>query len=268
MRKNILFAFCILSCGAMAQDPTQDPKLTEVWEPNPKVVMPGKLSFEPPSDALILFDGKNLSEWQNPQFKGESTTFDGVTKMLKEWDPNFKHDAAGWSVIDKELVVRPGNGAIETKRSFNNFQLHIEWLAPLATGKEGQGYSNSGIFLMSLYELQVLNSYQNPTYSNGQAGSIYKQIMPLANASRPPGEWQSYDVVFSAPVFDMKGALVSPARVTVFHNGVLIQNNAELKGPTMFIGQSSYILHPDKMPLRLQDHGNPIKFRNIWIREL
>lgn len=268
MRTITAFIVCLSACRTFAQDPAQDPKLTEVWEPKPKVVTPGKLATEPPSDAVTLFNGSNLDEWQNPQFKGEPKTADGVEKMLKEWDPTFKHTEAGWSVIDKELIVKPGNGAIETKRKFSNFQLHIEWLAPLAEGKEGQGYSNSGIFLMSLYELQVLNSYNNPTYSNGQAGSIYKQIIPLANASRPPGEWQLYDVVFIAPVFDEKGALVSPARVTAFHNGVLTLNNVALKGPTIFIGQPRYMPHLEKMPIRLQDHHDLVKFRNIWIREL
>lgn len=268
MRKNIVLAFCILSSGAFAQDPSKDPKLTEVWDPKPKVITPGKMTAEPPSDAIILFDGTNLSEWQNPQFKSEAGTADEVEKMFKTLDPNFKHGEAGWNVVNKELIIKPGNGAIETKMKFGNFQLHIEWLAPVAEGKEGQGYSNSGIFLMSLYELQILNSYNNPTYSNGQAGSIYKQVMPLVNASKPPGEWQTYDVVFTAPVFDPTGALVSPARVTAFHNGVLTLNNVTLKGVTAFIGQPKYITHPDKMPIRLQDHHDPIKYRNIWVREL
>ena len=268
MRYIALVAFYVLSIHSFAQDQAKDPKLTEVWDPKPKVVTPAKLSTEAPSDAIVLFDGKNLAEWQNPQFKGEAGTADDIEKMLKQWDPNFKHNEAGWTVKDNELIVKPGNGAIETKRLFNNFQLHIEWLAPKAEGKQGQGYSNSGIFLMSLYELQVLNSYENPTYSNGQAGSIYKQLMPLANASRPPGEWQMYDVAFTAPVFDASGGVVSPARVTVFHNGVLIQNNVALKGGTAFIGQPRYMVHPDRMPLRIQDHGDQIRFRNIWMREL
>lgn len=267
MKKFFCFLLTLISLGAFGQ--TQpDPKATEVWDPKPKIVTPGKLCGEPPADAIILFDGQNLNEWQNPQFKGEPANIDGIEKMLKERDENFKHAEAGWSIMDKDLVVKPGNGAIETKKSFNNFQLHIEWLSPVATGKQGQGYSNSGIFLMSLYELQVLNSFENQTYSNGQAGSMYKQIMPLVNASRPPGEWQMYDVIFSSPVYSERGELVTPARVTVFHNGVLIQNNAALKGPTCFVGQTRPIVHPAKMPLRLQDHGDQIRFRNIWIREL
>ncbi len=268
MRSLTLYTCCLLSISAFAQDPAKDPKLTEVWDPKPKVVTPAKISSEAPSDAIVLFDGKNLDEWQNPQFKGEPGTADDVEKMLKQWDPNFKHAEAGWTLKDNELVVKPGNGAIETKRKFNNFQFHIEWLAPKAEGKQGQGYSNSGVFLMGLYELQVLNSYENPTYSNGQAGSIYKQLIPLANASRPPGEWQMYDVAFSAPVFDSNSTVVSPARVTVFHNGVLIQNNIALKGVSAFINAPRYMVHPDKMPIRLQDHGDLIRFRNIWIREL
>ncbi|HCW07971.1 MAG TPA: DUF1080 domain-containing protein [Cytophagales bacterium] len=267
-KKYLLILFVQMSLHSFSQSQPNDPKATEVWEPKPKIVTPGKLCAEPPADAIILFDGSNLNEWQNPQFKGEAGTIEGIEKILKEWDENFKHIDAGWNIANKELIVKPGNGAIETKKRFSNFQLHIEWLSPDAVGKQGQGYSNSGIFLMSLYELQVLNSYDNQTYSNGQAGSIYKQAIPSANASRPPGEWQVYDVAFSAPVFGEKGELVYPARVTVFHNGVLIHNNIELKGPTCFIGQTKPLVHPAKMPIRLQDHGDPVKFRNIWIREL
>jgi hypothetical protein len=255
----------MLAISAIAQT---DPKATEVYEPKPAKVTPGKTAGEAPSDAIVLFDGKDLSEWQNPQFNSESGDASGIEKMLKGWDDNFAHKEAGWTVSNGEMVVKAGNGAIETKKTFDNFQLHIEWLSPVAEGKTGQGYSNSGIFLMSLYELQVLNSFENETYSNGQAGSIYKQSIPLVNASLPPGEWQSYDITFMAPVFDANGNVTSPAHVTVLHNGVLIQNNFELKGITAYIGQPRYIAHPEKMPLRLQDHGDPVRFRNIWIREL
>lgn len=250
------------------------PEDTEVWEPVPPVVTPGVQQgiqgedAEPPSDAIVLFNGKDLSEWQKPQFKGEPTTADGVEKMLKKWDPDFKHEEAQWNVSNGHMVVNPGTGAIETKREFDNFQLHIEWMAPVDEGKSGQGYSNSGIFLMSLYEIQVLNSYENETYPNGQAGSIYKQHIPLVNASRPPGEWQAYDIVFSAPVFDENGTLQSPARVTAFHNGILILNDVELRGPTVYIDEPRYVAHPEQMPLRLQDHGDLVRFRNIWIRPL
>ncbi|MBV6647953.1 MAG: DUF1080 domain-containing protein, partial [Cyclobacteriaceae bacterium] len=157
---------------------------------------------------------------------------------------------------------------ISTKRSFGDVQLHIEWQAPKASDKSGQGYSNSGVFLMGLYEVQILNSFQNETYANGQASSVYKQHIPLVNASRPPGEWQEYDIIFMAPKFSDGGSVVSRARVTVFHNGVLVQNNVELLGPTVYIGNTYYVPHAEKLPLVLQDHGDPIRFRNIWIREL
>lgn len=267
MNKKIALGILFATLVAVAHSQT-DPKATEVYEPRPPKVTPGKTTSSPPSDAIVLFDGKDLSEWQNPQFKSEVADAAGIEKMLKSWDDGFQHQPAGWTVNNGEIIVKPGNGAIETKKTFDNFQLHIEWLSPVDEGKTGQSYSNSGVFLMSLYELQVLNSFENETYVNGQAGSIYKQHIPLANASRPPGEWQAYDVVFKAPTFDAKGQVTSPARVTVFHNGVLIQNNVELKGFTAYIGQPKYIAHPAKMPLRLQDHGDQVRFRNIWIREL
>ncbi len=244
-----------------------DPKLTEVWEPVPEVVTPGT-NDSAPSDAIVLFNGSDLSAWQNPQFKGEGSTVQQVKEMLEKLDDNFDHPEAGWVVENGEMVVNPGNGAIETKETFDNFQLHIEWQSPVMEGKEGQGYSNSGIFLMSIYELQVLNSYENKTYPNGQAGSFYKQSIPLVNASLPPGTWQAYDVIFTAPEFDENGQVASPAYVTVFHNGVLVQNHTELQGPTVYRGKSSYVAHPEKMPLRLQDHGDKVRFKNIWIREL
>ncbi|HVF96407.1 MAG TPA: DUF1080 domain-containing protein, partial [Flavisolibacter sp.] len=151
---------------------------------------------------------------------------------------------------------------------FGDCQLHIEWRSPAEVKGEGQGRGNSGIFLMGRYELQVLDSYNSKTYSNGQAGSIYKQHMPLVNATRPPGEWQTYDVVFTAPRFSEDSLLKSPARITVLHNGVLVQNNTQLWGGTQYIGLASYQKHGDKEPIVLQDHGNPVSFRNIWIRPL
>ncbi len=261
-----IFTLCFMT--VQAQD--VKPEESEVWEPVPPVVTPGDLLGldHPPSDAIVLFDGEDLSEWQKPQFRGEPTTADGVEKMFEKWDDNYDHEEAQWNISDGDLVVNPGTGAIETRQKFDNFQLHIEWLAPVDEGKSGQGYSNSGVFLMSLYEIQILNSFENETYSNGQAGSIYKQYIPLVNASRPPGEWQAYDIVFSAPEFDEAGNLQSSARVTAFHNGVLILNNVELKGPTVYIDKPRYVAHPDKMPLRLQDHGDLVRFRNIWIRPL
>lgn len=223
-----------------------DPKATEVWEPVPKVITP-VAGNKPPSDAIVLFNGKDLSQWQ--------TEKDG--------------SAAKWKVDeDGAMTVAKGTGNVQTKNGFGSCQLHIEWRTPAKVEGDGQGRGNSGIFLMGRYELQVLDSYNNTTYSNGQAGSIYKQHIPLVNASLKPGEWQEYDVIFTAPKFNADSAVVSPARITVLHNGVLVQNNVEIRGSTEYIGQPSYKAHADKMPLALQDHGNPTSFRNIWVREL
>jgi hypothetical protein len=266
--KRILSTFLVMSIFTLVycqNDPK--PQDTEVWEPQPEVVTPGYL-YAAPSDAIVLFDGKDLSAWQKPQFTSEKGTIKDIKKDIAALDPDYNHPAADWEVEAGAFIVKPGTGAIETKQKFDNFQLHIEWLSPFDPGKESQGYSNSGIFLMSLYELQILNNYKNKTYANGQAGSIYKQHIPLVNASRPPGEWQMYDVVFTAPVFNADGSLKSPAYVTVFHNGVLIQNHVELEGPTAYIGKAEYFKHPEKMPLRLQDHSDKVRYRNIWIREL
>jgi hypothetical protein len=232
-----------ISTIALAQD---DPKATEVWEPVPKIITP-VIANKPPSDAVVLLNGKDLSQWQ----------------MEKDGSP------AKWT-LEKGgvMTVKKGTGNVKTRKGFGSCQLHVEWRTPATIEGEGQGRGNSGIFLMGLYELQVLDSYNNTTYSNGQAGSIYKQHIPLVNASLKPGEWQEYDVIFTAPKFNADGSLLSPARITVLHNGVLVQNNVELKGGTVYIGQPSYKAHSDKEPLVLQDHGNPNSFRNIWVREL
>ncbi len=192
---------------------SQRPEDTEVWEPEPPVVAPGR-NGAPPSDAIVLFDGSDLAAW---------SAEDGGD--------------AGWRVADGAMTVVPGTGDIRTRQGFGDVQLHIEWRTPAEISGEGQGRGNSGIYFMQRYELQVLDSYENRTYSNGQAGAIYKQHIPLVNASRPPGEWQSYDVIFTAPRFDADGALLSRAYMTVFHNGVLIQNHVELRGPTLYIGE-------------------------------
>jgi len=220
------------------------PEDTEVWEPEPAVVAPGETGT-PPSDAIVLFDGTDLTTW---------THEDG--------------SAAGWYVEDGAMTVTSGTGSIRTRQGFGDVQLHVEWRTPADVSGEGQGRGNSGIFLMERYELQVLDSYDNRTYSNGQAGAVYKQHIPLVNASRGPGEWQSYDIVFTAPHFDSDGALESPAYMTVFHNGVLIQNHVELRGPMKYIGETQYEAHADRLPLLLQDHGNPVSYRNIWVREI
>lgn len=244
-----------------------DPKATEVWEPVPPKVTPGIMPGSAPSDAIILFDGKDLSKWRKCAL-GYGGKMEEVEAIAKKYGTAIKEEPAGWEVKDGAMIVKPGTGAIETKQAFGDVQLHIEWLAPADPGKEGQGYSNSGVFLMSNYEIQVLNSYENATYPNGQAGAMYKQSIPLVNASRPPGEWQYYDIVFTAPRFDKDGKLTKPATITAFHNGVLVQNHFELKGPTIYIGHPYYVQHPDKLPIILQDHGDKVRFRNIWVREL
>lgn len=232
------------SNSLFSQDrPTIEPKLTEVWEPVPAKVTPGENNAAP-SDAIILFDGKDLNEWTNG-----------------------KGGNPGWIVEDGAMTVKAGTGVIMTKQKFGDFQLHIEWRSPSEVKGEGQGRGNSGIFMMGKYELQVLDSYESVTYSNGQAGSMYKQGIPLVNACKGPGEWQTYDVIFMAPEFTEKGTLKTPAKITVLHNGVLIQNGFELKGPTEYNRIPMYEPH-GKESLVLQDHGNPVSFRNIWIREL
>ena len=265
--KNHLPTLLLLCFSSFLFGQITDPKETEVWENEPTVVTPG-VFYAPPSDAVILFDGKDLSQWQKPQFIYEKGTVKEMQADINALDAAYENPPADWNVEAGQIVVKQGAGAIETKEKFGDFQLHIEWLSAQDQGKEGQAYSNSGVFMMGLYEIQVLNSYANRTYSNGQAGSIYKQHIPLVNASRKPGEWQMYDIVFTAPKFDADGGLKSPAKVTVLHNGVLIQNDTELVGPTAYIGQSKYFPHPAELPLRLQDHGDLVRYRNIWIRRI
>ena len=214
--------------------------------PRPPVVQPAPhVGQAPPSDAIVLFDGKDLAQWQAE---------DG--------------SAAKWIVRDGYVEVKPGTGMLVSRRGFGDAQLHIEWATPTPPKGEGQERGNSGIFLMGIYELQVLDSYQNDTYADGQAGAIYGQSPPLVNATRPPGQWQSYDVVFHRPHFKADSSVERPARMTVFLNGVLIQDNFELSGPTAHQRRPPYSAHADKLPLKLQDHGNPVRYRNIWIREL
>jgi hypothetical protein len=232
-----------ISSVLMAQN-KKTPESTELWEPVPPIVTPGE-GTAAPSDAIILFDGTNLNEWTNA-----------------------KGGAAEWSQADGCVTVKPGTGSIKTKQGFGDCQLHIEWRAPAEVRGEGQGRGNSGIFLQERYELQVLDCYNNTTYSNGQTGAIYKQSIPLVNACKKPGEWQTYDIVYTAPHFNDNGRIEDPPRITVLHNGVLIQNSVEITGTTEFIGMPKSAVHGRKEPLSLQDHGNKVSYRNIWIREL
>ena len=208
-------------------------------EEEPRVIDPGP----PPADAIVLFGGSDLSQWRSES-----------------------GGKAGWEVKDGVATVSK-TGNIVTKQSFGDCQLHIEWATPAEVQGEGQGRGNSGVIFQQRYELQILDSYQNKTYFNGQAGAVYSQYAPLVNVSRKPGEWQSYDVIFHAPRFDENGRLTRAATMTVLHNGVLVQDHVEIKGPTAQ-QPAKYVAHPLKQPLVLQDHGNPIRFRNIWIREL
>jgi hypothetical protein len=237
-----------------AQQQLPKPEETEVWQPVPPVVIPGKTPGAPPSDAIVLFDGTNESQWVSAQ----------------------DHTPARWTVADGLLTVAKDAGNIETRRLFHNYQLHIEWKIPANITGTGQARGNSGIFLASTgpgdagYELQVLDGYNNPTYVNGMVGSMYKQSIPMVNAARKPGEWQSYDVVWTAPVFHADGSLKTPAYVTVFLNGVLVENHFELKGETLYRGKPFYKAF-DGAAIKLQAHGDksaPISFRNIWAREL
>ena len=260
--RPVVALMAMLSLSAVCLEAQQPPGArprpedTEVWRPVPPVVSPGPSlgAAPPPSDAIILFGGGTLDAWVNSRDRSP----------------------AGWEVKDGIFTVVKRVGDIETRQRFRDYQLHIEWRIPVGITGEGQARGNSGVFLafpggnLGGYELQVLDSWSNETYVNGMAGSIYKQSIPLVNASRPPGEWQSYDVAWTAPRFHADGTLASPARVTVFHNGVLVQNDFHLRGTTVFTGQPAYHAFEDA-PIMLQAHGDPsppISFRNIWLREL
>ena len=255
-KKFFMAALCTFGLGfSSLHAQTGDPKLTEIYSPVPKIVTPGNSCGDAPSDAIILFDGKNLDQWRSVR---------DTTK------------AANWNVADGIITVNKMAGNIETKQSFMDYQLHIEWRIPSNITGEGQARGNSGVFLASIgpgddgYELQVLDCYNNSTYVNGQTASIYKQSVPLANACKKPGEWQTYDVIWTAPRFNDDGSVKSAARVTVLHNGVLVQNNYELTGVTLYIGKPYYKKH-GASPIKLQAHGDksePISYRNIWVRPL
>ena len=259
-----LSRFALLACAvafalpASAQKKpgyTDTPKLpNSKWRvhdadrPEPRTVKPGTESSQaeagkPPEDAVVLFDGKDISEWRG------------------------RKETAEWKVEGGAMIVN-GTGDIRSKDEFGSCQLHVEWMAPAEKKGKGQGRGNSGVFFFGRYEVQVLDSYENRTYSDGQAASLYGQKPPDVNACRPAGQWQSYDIVFTAPKFDDKGKLVSPAYVTVFHNGVLVQYHQKLLGPTAHRSLPQYKPHGAKGPIKLQDHGNPVRYRNIWVREL
>ena len=243
-RSVIICAAIIANTNLFAQ---KDPATTEIWKPEVKVVTPGKTNTDAPSDAIILFNGTSASGWQHPN-----------------------GDEAKWTVADNALTVKPGTGAIQTKQKFGDCQLHIEWRIDKNVKGENQDRGNSGVFLMNRYELQVLDNYNNinKTYVNGQAGSMYKQTPPLVNVCKAPGEWQTYDIIFTAPRFSDNGSVIIPAHITVIQNGVLVQNNTTLWGNTAYIGSPTYEKHDAKEPIMLQDHSHLTSFRNIWIREL
>jgi Domain of Unknown Function (DUF1080) len=257
-------ALCVCGLAVMTASGTRSkdapapaaakPEDTEQWEPVPAKVSPGETDGAAPSDAIVLFDGRNLDQWV----------------MANDRSP------ARWRVEKGAMVVDKAFGDIETKLLFKNYQLHLEWRIPPDVTGEGQARGNSGLFLASTgpdgqgYELQILDSWENKTYVNGQAASIYKQSPPLANSSRKPGQWQSYDVVWTAPVFHADGSLDSPGSVTVFHNGVLVQNHFRLLGETRYVGKPEYRKY-DRAAIKLQSHHDPsapISFRNIWVREI
>ena len=214
--------------------------------PHPPVVTPGATPGAPPSDAIVLFSGRDLSQWAHRDSAGQ---------LL---DPT-------WTVRDGAFET--GKGSLHTRAAFGDVQLHLEWAAPAVVSGHSQGRGNSGVFLMGLYEIQVLDSYDNRTYADGQAGAIYGQWPPLVNAARKPGEWQTYDIVFEAPRFE-NGKLVKPAFQTVFWNGVLIHNRKEAMGATVYRRAAQYTAHAPQLPLMIQDHANPVRFRNVWIRRL
>jgi len=245
MRRLFSIMILLIVMGTLfCQDKAQQAKKTEVWEPVPPVVTPGE-NNAPPSDALVLFDGTDLSGWVD-----------------KEGNP------AKWVLEDGAMTVAEKAGPIYSREKFADCQLHIEFRIPVEDKGEGQGKGNSGVFLQNRYEVQVLDSYENKTYVNGQCGAIYKQHIPLVNACLPPGEWQTYNIFFTAPRFNDDKSLKSPGYITVVHNGVLIHNHVELQGPSVWIGKPKYEYHEMLQPIMLQDHGHPVSYRNIWVRRL
>lgn len=253
MKSPALCVLALLSASTVALTAAPDPNWIDHdrERPQPAVVDPGTLSTQdkpgvPPSDATVLFDGSSISQW---------VSMDGSPTK--------------WVVKDGLMECVPGSGYVRTLQSFGDCQLHVEWASPNPPHGDSQGRGNSGVFFgYDRYECQVLDSYQNKTYADGSAASIYGQYPPLVNVMLAPGKWEIYDIIWTAPRFDADGKLLSKAHETVFHNGVLVQNNVELTGPTGWIGRAPYKAHPERLPIALQDHGNPVKFRNVWVREL
>ncbi|RPH99228.1 MAG: DUF1080 domain-containing protein [Calditrichaeota bacterium] len=257
----VIFLFANTICGVMASAQSitgqnEDRHSPLIWRvhdgkrPLPPVVTPPTYMnpdqpATPPSDAVILFDGKDMSAWR---------TMDG--------------SPAKWIIKDDVMESVRGAGYVRTLQGFGDCQLHVEFATPTPAQGSSQGRGNSGVFLMGIYEVQVLDSYDNITYADGQCAAVYGQYPPEVNVCRKPGEWQTYDIIFKAPRFNGHGELIVPAFITVLHNGVLTQDHVELTGPTNWCSRSPYSIHPPKLPLALQDHGNPVRFRNIWIREL
>lgn len=240
----LLFAFV---AEAQKDEEKMKPHHTEFWDPEVKMVTPGERPQDAPSDAIILFDGTKEGFEDN-------------------W-VNNEGNPSEWKVKDECVTVKKRAGAIKSAQEFGDIQLHIEWRTPKKVKGDGQGRGNSGIYMQERYELQVLDNYENRTYRNGQAASIYKQHPPLVNVCKKPGEWQTYDIIYTAPRFRKDGSVFTPATFTVLHNGVLVQNNVKLLGPTKYVGISQYDAH-GKASIMIQDHGNPVSFRNIWVREL
>lgn len=252
------FALCLTASGALLSAVAElpPPEMTEYWTPQPPVVSAPADGI--PSDAIVLFDGSNLDEW---------------FIMRADEEGEMKPQPANWVLEDGAMIVPPRpkgqpSSDITSRQSFGDIQLHLEWRAPLPVKGHSQGRGNSGIFFMDRYEVQILDCYENETYVNGMTASVYKQQPPMANACRAPGEWQTYDIIFEAPRFSFDGTLLKKARVTVLHNGVLVQHATVLDGPTEYRGLPSYSYHTPRQPLRIQDHNNPVAFRNIWVREL
>lgn len=254
MKQIFMIAFyfmCINSIMAQSwKDFPMKPEMTEIWDPEVEVVTPGETPADAPSDAIVLFDGTDLSQWDVPE-NTQWLVDDGIVTI----------------VASEEGLNTPSY--ISTKKKFEDIQLHIEWRTPEKVEGVSQKRGNSGILFQGLYEVQVLDNYNNRTYKNGQCGSVYKQYAPLVNVCKPPGEWQVYDIIYTAPRFNPDGTYFTPPRVTVLHNGVLVQNNVNIRGPVKFIGIPEYYVKPHGAePLKLQDHGCAVSFRNIWVREL